>query len=86
MISNFFRPRDIIYIRYFHSPFKKINLYGATSQPGKWCKKHIPCLQEAFNALQNRTSGAITIYTDDFTAKENLNAPQLSPPQDLEAL
>ena len=42
----------------------------------------IPCLHEVLEVLQNRTSGAITIYTDDLMATENFSAPQLSPPQD----
>ena len=45
---------------------------------------HLPCLHEVFKALQNRTSDAIIIYTDGLMAMEKFNAPQLSPPQDLD--
>ena len=52
--------------------------------PGLSVQKLIPCLHKVFKALQNRISGAITIYTDNLTATENFNVPQLSPPQDLD--
>ena len=63
--------------------------HGSTGNHGQPLMKIVkaligPCLHKVFKALQNQTSGAVTIYMDDLMATENFNAPQLSPSQDLD--
>ena len=51
-----------------------------------WCFRDIyrGCLWDddlLVCALQNRTGGAVTIYTGDLTVTESFNAPKFSPAQ-----